>query len=468
MYCPVPIDRLLASVLPPGALFAVGGRVRDEIRAELNGSRLSESDLDYVVVGLTVAELTAALSTLGPVDIVGSAFAVLKVRIGHETVDVALARREYSTGSGHRDFAVQSGPEVSLLDDLSRRDFRMNMIARAIPSGELVDPYAGEADIRAARIDILAEQSFEDDPLRMLRAAQFAARFDFRLTDRTLTAMRSSAHLTSLISAQRVRDELIKLLVLAPRPSVGLELLRISDLLKYIWPELLEGVGVDQNEYHAYDVWGHAMASIDATPQGDLCLRLAALLHDVGKPRTKEGPHFYRHEQVGADLVQAMLERWHFASHQSEDVVGVIRGHMYTNSPEQSDAAVRRFIRRVTPERLGLQFSLRHADVVGSGLPERGDWNSRFEARVASELAKKHALRLADLAISGRDVIEIMVARGEAGPGFRGDGRVGAALNWLLEQVTDAPERNETAALRALLSFYFDAAPHAQASPTGA
>src|SRR6202007_3062921 len=128
----------------------------------------------------------------------------------------------------------------------------------------------------------------------------------------TLAAMAEAAPLVTTVSAERVCDEFTKLLARAPKPSEGLELLRFTGVLGHLWPELLEGVGVEQNEGHAYDVWNHNLATAHATRPGDLTLRLAALLHDVGKPRTKEGPHFYRHEQVGADMVSEMLQRMRF------------------------------------------------------------------------------------------------------------------------------------------------------------
>src|SRR5580698_1094543 len=168
----LPMDGRLAAALPEGSLYAVGGRVRDELRRELQGAVLPLKDLDYVVTGLALPDLEARLAKAGRVDVVGASFSVLKFTAGNETVDVALPRRERSSGVGHRDFEVQSGPEVSLESDLARRDFRMNMLARALPSGQLIDPYGGEADIRARRIDILSEAAFEEDPLRMLRAAQ--------------------------------------------------------------------------------------------------------------------------------------------------------------------------------------------------------------------------------------------------------------------------------------------------------
>jgi putative nucleotidyltransferase with HDIG domain len=225
-------------------------------------------------------------------------------------------------------------------------------------------------------------------------------------------------------------------------------------VLAQFWPELLEGVGVEQNEWHAYDVWQHNLATLDAIPAGDATLRLAALLHDIGKPRTKEGPHFYRHEQVGAEMAGAMLHRLRFSNETIDTVEHLIRQHMYVQDPELSDAAIRRFIRRIGLEHLQRQFAVRHADIVGSGLPKRDDTNERFEVRVWEEVERKPAFSVADLAISGSDVIAAMVRHGFAPSEFRGDARVGAALHWLFEQVTERPERNEREVLLTLLDGY--------------
>ena len=184
MYRPLPPDLRLAAVLPAGSLYAVGGRVRDELRADLERSPAPTKDLDYVVTGLPLEEIAHRLAPVGRIDVVGASFSVLKLTFDGQTVDIALPRRERSIGVGHRDFEVHSGPDVTLEQDLGRRDFRMNMLARALPSGELVDPYGGEADIRARRIDILTPESFAEDPLRMLRAAQFSARFEYEVTAR--------------------------------------------------------------------------------------------------------------------------------------------------------------------------------------------------------------------------------------------------------------------------------------------
>ncbi len=458
MYRPALLDERLAAVLPPGALYAVGGRVRDEIRAEAERIEAPAGDADYVVAGVPLEELVDRLRPLGRVDLVGASFAVIKLTADGVTADVALPRRERSLGSGHRDFEVTSGPDVPIAQDLARRDFRMNMLARALPSGELVDPYGGEADIRTRRIDILTPQTFREDPLRMLRAAQFAARFEYAVTPELRAAMTGAAPLVATVSAERIHDELAKLLIKAAKPSVGLELLRETGVLEHLWPELLEGVGIEQNEWHAYDVWNHAMATVDAAPPGDLTLRLAALLHDVGKPRTKVGPHFYGHEGVGGDLVRPMLERYRFSNEVVATAEHLVRQHMYSIDPNLSDAGVRRFIRRIKPQDIERLFALRHADISGSGLPKRDGSNEAFEARVRAELARRPAFSVRELAIKGDDVTAALVRRGDAPSGFAGDERVGAALRWLFEQVTDEPERNERTLLLALLEQYLETA----------
>ena len=202
------LDDRLAATLPPGSLYAVGGRVRDELRAEVDGVQSPMPEADYVVVGIPITELERRLAILGRVDAVGASFAVLKLTVAGETVDIATPRRERSVGVGHRDFAIQSGRDVTLEEDLGRRDFRMNMIARALPSGEIIDPYGGVADIRARRIDILTPRAFDEDPLRMLRSAQFAARFTYAVTPAVRAAMITAAPLIRTVSAERVRDEL--------------------------------------------------------------------------------------------------------------------------------------------------------------------------------------------------------------------------------------------------------------------
>lgn len=456
-----PLDSILIAALPTAEVYAVGGRVRDEFRARLGGVDRPHKDLDYVVTGIELDALLAALKAAGRVDVVGASFAVLKFRHEAGEADIALPRRERSTGVGHKEFAVEAGPAVPLEDDLRRRDFRMNMIARRLRDDAIVDPYGGVEDIRAARIDIVDEATFVEDPLRMLRGAQFAARFGYALTERAEAAMRAAADLVSSVSAERVGEEILKLMT-APAPSAGIEIMRRTGVLERVWPEVAEGIGVDQNEWHAFDVYRHNLTTLDAAPAGDVTLRLAALLHDVGKPRTAaprpdgRGNTFYQHEHVGADMVPAMLERLRLPRETVETVAHLVRQHMYSADPEAQDRTLRRFVRRIGADHVDRLFALRWADIDGSGMPKRDDSNERFEARVAAVIAERPAFSVRDLALSGNDVIALFERKGLAGSGFRGDRRVGEVLHALFEEVTDDPSRNEAGSLVERAERYID------------
>jgi putative nucleotidyltransferase with HDIG domain len=442
-----PLDRRLAEALPAKALYAVGGRVRDEFRARFDPTIPPPKDLDYVVTGLSIEALVARLRSVGRVNVVGASFSVVKLSALEGNADLALPRREQSTGTGHRDFLVESGPDITIEEDLGRRDFRMNMIARRISDDKIIDPFGGVADIAARRIDIVSPQTFIEDPLRLLRAAQFAARFGFELSDGARAGMTAAAGLAGTISAERVCEELLKLFGTTGRPSVGIEILRTTGV---------EGLGVDQNEWHAYDVYRHNLETADAAPFGDITLRLAALLHDVGKPRTKDGPHFYRHEHVGADMAAEMLARWRFPNETIATVEHLVRSHMYAADPTLAPKAIRRFIKRIGPAHLERLFALRHADIIGSGLPKRSQENELFEARVAQILEEKPPLAIRDLAITGDDVIALLIEHGAAPAGFRGDARVGAVLAALFEEVVDDPTRNERHLLVERAKRYID------------
>ncbi|HEY4441962.1 MAG TPA: HD domain-containing protein [Candidatus Elarobacter sp.] len=456
-----PLDDVLTAALPGFEVYAVGGRVRDEFRSKLDGIDRPAKDLDYVVTGATLDDLMAALQPLGRVDVVGASFAVLKFKHEAGEADIALPRRERSTGLGHTAFDVEAGPQIPLGDDLGRRDFRMNMIARNVADDAVADPHGGIEDIRYGRIDIVAEATFEEDPLRMLRAAQFAARFGYEPTERTRKAIAAAAPLAATVSAERVGEEFAKLFS-AETPSIGLEILRETGVLAVVWPELLEGVGVDQNDWHAYDVYRHNLATLDAAPRGDFTLRLAALLHDVAKPRTAaprpdgRGNTFYQHEVVGAEMVPAMLARLRLPNETVETVAHLVRHHMYAADPELQDKTLRRFVNRIRPEHLRRLFALRWADIAGSGLPKRDDSNERFEARVTEIVAQQPALSVRDLKLTGEDVIGAIIRKGLAPADFRGDHRVGEVLHALFEEVTDDPSRNEAGLLVERAERYID------------
>lgn len=433
-----------------GKVFSVGGRVRDELLAKMGKPQPQLPDADYIVCGVPYDGIVQKLSPLGSVELVGASFGVIKFTRDAVTADIALPRRERSTGTHHRDFHIESSPEIPLEEDLSRRDFRINMMARDLATGQLIDPFGGEEDLRNARLDIVKDEVFQEDPLRILRGAQFAARFDLEPTQRTLAAMRGAANLVHTVAPERIADELTKLFTKSKRPSAGLELLRSVGALPQIMPELLEGWGVEQNEFHRYTVYYHALRSCDEAPR-DLVLRLAALLHDVGKPRTKSGPHFYRHELVGEEIAHKILTGLRFSGDVVARVTHLIRHHMFASDDTLTDAAVRRFINRVGANNVEELFALRRADIVASGIAERNPAElDRFAGRVHQELLGPSVFGVADLAINGGAVIELMKELGLVGDGFRGDGRVGAVLRHCLECVLEDPQKNTVEGLRAL------------------
>jgi tRNA nucleotidyltransferase (CCA-adding enzyme) len=251
-----------------------------------------------------------------------------------------------------------------------------------------------------------------------------------------------------LVAAERVREELAKVMAGA-RPSVGLELLRESGLLELWMPELAGCYGVPQNRWHAYDVYLHSLLTCDHAPAGKPVVRWAALLHDIGKPDTRAERRgeatFYNHQVVGAELAGRLLERLRFANEPRAAIVHLVREHMFDYRAEWSDAAVRRWVRRVGEGAVADLFDLRIADSLGNGL--RTGFPAQLEAfrrRIARVLAQSRALRVTDLAADGRDVMRVL----GIGPGPA----VGEALEALLEEVLEQPERNEREHLLARLA----------------
>jgi tRNA nucleotidyltransferase/poly(A) polymerase len=429
-------------VIARGKLYLVGGSVRDAL---LLGA---EKDLDFLVTGVAADDLTALLRAHGRVEVVGRAFGVLRLRAdgSEETVDVALPRREVSTGVGHRDFAVDCDPSLPVEADLGRRDFTMNAIAKAIPSGEIVDPFGGCADIAARRLRMVFPAAFRDDPLRMLRAAQFVARFGLEVEPRTREALCADARLAPTVSPERIQEEITKLLALADAPSVGWRLMRDTGLLAPLFPELAKTVGVTQpGEWHLYDVFEHSIRAVDAAPRESLVVRLAALLHDTGKAdRRREIDDeklgrkrvvFYGHEEVSRADARAVLERLRYPRALAERVDTLIAAHMFDYHDGWSDAAVRRLIARVGRDAIDDLLALRRADQIGSGVPRELARTEALRARVAAELARHAALTVRDLAVDGGDVMRVL----GVGPGPA----VGRVLAALLDEALEDPAHNQ-------------------------
>ncbi len=326
--------------------------------------------------------------------------------------------------------------------DLERRDFTVNAMAWDPIAEREEDPFGGRADLAAGILRAVgdARDRFREDGLRPMRAARFAATLEVEIVPETFEALGESREQVARVAAERIRDELVKMLQ-AREPSRGFEVLRESGLLSLILPELADTVAVPQNRYHAYDVYYHTLYACDAAPREKPEVRLAALFHDVGKPATRaERPDceatFYNHQFESARLTEKAMTRLRFSGEMTARVVHLVRQHMFDYRHEWSDAAVRRFLRAVGPEHVADLFDLRIADNVGNGTKTGfPHYLGELSDRIDAILASAQAFTLRDLAIDGKDVMREMHL--PAGP------VVGAILEKLLEEVIEHPERND-------------------------
>jgi tRNA nucleotidyltransferase (CCA-adding enzyme) len=336
-----------------------------------------------------------------------------------------------------------------IVADLARRDFTVNAIAVDPQNGELVDPFHGRKDLADKKLRAVGKaiERFSEDGLRVLRAARFCATLEFELEPETFAAIAPTLDTFRKVSAERVRDEWVKTMK-AKSPSRAFEVMRESGILEVTCPELLEGVGMEQNEWHSFDVWKHAMACMDACA-GDPVLRIAALLHDVGKPRSRQFSEktkdytFYDHDKIGAEIAMPIATRLRFSNDERDRIVALVRNHLF-HYDAWSDQAVRRWIKRVGPERIEDLYLLNEADLVGKGaIFKASDLAplAALKAHVAKVLAEGAALSTRDLAIDGNDLMKVL----EVKPGRI----IGQVLEALLELVLTDPTLNEREALLA-------------------
>ena len=426
--------------------YLVGGSVRDVLLERPQG------DLLDVATDRLPAEVTAMFPRVEPIGLAHGTVLVLLERV---RLECTTFRREGEYRDArhpdHVDFTRD------LRADLARRDFTLNALAFDPLSGVLVDAHGGLEDLVARRLRAVGEPlaRFREDALRPVRAARLAATLELEVEEATRAALGGVVDRARLVAVERVREELARLMQ-APRPSVGYELLREAGLVELWMPELARCRGVPQNRWHAYDVYLHSLYSCDSAPAEKPAVRWAALLHDVGKPDTRaerrgEGT-FYGHQIVGAEMVGRMLERLRFPGDLKAAVVHLVREHMFDYRPQWSDAALRRWVRRVGEGAVADLFDLRIADALGNSL--RAGFPSQLEAmrrRIERLLAESHALTVRALAVDGRDVMRVLGT--PPGPA------VGRALEALLQEVLDHPERNDRERLLARLAEWRDARP---------
>lgn len=336
--------------------------------------------------------------------------------------------------------------EDQLDNDLERRDFTINALALDPLEADLkpIDLFGGVKDIKAKIIRAVGEPSdrFKEDALRMLRAIRFSAQLGFGIEPKTQRALVKLAGSLKFVSAERIKDELVKILA-SERPAEGIKLLHECKLLQYILPELEQGVGVKQDRHHIYQVFDHNLLALKHCPNSSWPVRLAALLHDIAKPKTRkiiDGiATFYNHEYVGAKIVERIMTRLKFSTDERIRVVNLVRNHMfYYNVGEVTEASVRRLIVKVGRDNLSDLIDLRVADRLGSGTPKAMPYKLRH-LQYMMEKVQNDPISVKMLAINGQDLMTIL--KEAPGP------KIGALLDVLLGEVIENPEHNQAAYL---------------------
>jgi tRNA nucleotidyltransferase (CCA-adding enzyme) len=410
------------------AAYVVGGSLRDTL--------LGRGAKDWDLATAALPERTVELF---PGAVYENKFGTVAVRTGDPVVgevEITTFRTDHDYADFRRPHRVEFGESIEL--DLARRDFTVNAMAWGAEPGEeprLVDPHGGQADLAARTLRTVGDPAkrFDEDALRMVRAVRLAATLDFAIEPATLAGIGSKADLVGHLSGERIAMEMTEILA-ADRPSIGLRLMAATGVLAAISPDLVAQRGVPQNKVEGEDLWDHTLRAVDGAAKEPARIRLAALLHDIGKPLTMADGRFLGHETVGAGLADALLERWRWPADERRRIVALVRQHMFGYQPSWSDAAVRRFIVKVGPDHLEDLFLLREADHVGSGRERDAGGLNELRARVAAELAAGVALDLHGLAVDGSDLMAELGM--EPGPGL------GRLLDWLLERVIAEPSVN--------------------------
>jgi tRNA nucleotidyltransferase (CCA-adding enzyme) len=427
---PAPVEELLATLWAGGqAAYVVGGCLRDTL--------LGRKPADW---DLTTDAPPVRVGALFPRSTYENRFGTVVARHGKNQYEITAFRRDVSYSDHRHPDAVEFGSSIE--EDLARRDFTVNAMAWGGRPGEkpaFVDPHHGRDDLALRLLRAVGDpdRRFAEDALRMVRAVRLAATLEFEIEAETFASIKRNAELARHLSGERICAELLKLLA-AREPSVGLRLMGDSGLLVVIAPDLARQRGIEQNKTAGEDLWEHTLRTVDAAPNRQL-VRLAALLHDIGKPDTLTEGHFPGHEAIGAVMAADFLAGLHAPRAFQERAAHLVRHHMFSYEPNWSDAAVRRFIRKTGPGSIDDLLALRAADNEGSGLPADAGHLAELASRVRAELAANAVLGRSQLAIDGNDLmVELGVPPGPL---------LGRLLDDLTDRVVAEPALNDRTVL---------------------
>jgi len=405
--------------------FVVGGALRDAI--------LGRNIIDWdISTNANVSEIKSVFSD------------IRQYALKHETVILVQSKSLFEITVMKR----AGDSKLNINNDLSRRDFTINAMAYDDIKGIILDPHDGIMDIKnkIVRGVLDPNQRFREDPLRLLRAVRIAAELRFEIEDKTLDCMSLTAEKLKAVSVERIRDEFLRIL-LAEKPSKWINILRKTGVIKEVIPELLEGYRKKQNKWHRYTIYKHIMMTVDNVASMTV-LRLAALLHDVAKPRVREKIngkfHFYNHEKISATVAQEIMERLRFSNETIKKVINLITYHMIAYNRDWTDGAVRRLIKRAGNDNVEDLIKLRRADILAHGI-DHGELDllDELEQRIGQIGRKISILNVSDLAIDGKKIMKIL--------DFKQGPSVGNAMKMLHEIVIDNPELNTEEKLTEIL-----------------
>lgn len=421
-------------------IYFVGGCVRNL----LLGQPVKDWDL-------TTNAAPSQILELFPDGFYDNTFGTVGIPIAEEEKKHILEVTTYRTEQGYSD---KRRPDQvswgnSIEEDLSRRDFTINAIAFKLTTNDqklatkLIDPYHGQADLKNQLIRAVgnANERFKEDALRLLRAIRIATQLSFTIEEKTWDSIEEDRALISAVSGERIRDELLKILA-SDYPYEGIMLLKNACLLEYILPELLEGIGVSQvrpGRHHTADVFTHNLSALKFCPSENSIVRLATLLHDVGKPKVEGKDEnglviFYNHEIVGARIARTICDRLCFSKKDRDKIYTLIRWHMFTVDEKITDAAVRRFIRRIGTENVQDMMDLRIGDRLGGGTQTAESWRLKLFKKRVEEQLQPAPFSINDLAIDGNDIMKELNLK----PGRK----IGEILQKLFEEVDEDLSKN--------------------------
>ncbi len=413
------------------AIYLVGGAVRNLLLSQ------PIKDLDFAT-----SAPPEETQKLFPNSFYDNTYGTVKVPHSRGQIEITTFRHELDYQDHRHPNKVAWGHSIE--EDITRRDFTVNALALGLLANQksfslkLIDNFSGQEDLEKKLIRAVGnpEERFQEDALRLLRAIRFACQLDFKIEAKTLSAIKKQASLIKNISGERVREELFKIL-LSDQVEKGFELTRKTGLINYILPELTKGYQLKQKGHHLWEVWKHSLLSAQYCPKLDPVVRLAALIHDIGKPivvKDIQGERtFYNHEVVGAAIARKIGQRLKLSNKDLDRLVKLVRYHQFSVSEKQTDKAIKRFIRNIGKENIPDMLALRTGDRLGSGAKETSWRTEAFKKRLIE--VQKEPFSIKDLKINGHDVMKTLNI--PPGP------RVGQILSSIFQRVEEGKIPNE-------------------------